>query len=81
MANREFRDGDLAVFDHTRTASSGPNIGKQVTQRHVAIRRGWGWGDQWQVAIHGFWRVSDDFVAERAVVIGNVDEYQPIEQM
>lgn len=67
-----FRNGDIAVFDQTRQV-----LGREVTERHVALRRDWGWGAQWQVAIHGFWRVDDDFIYEHAEVIGNADQYNP----
>jgi hypothetical protein len=51
-----WQDGDIATFNHP----TRPEKGKQV-----AIRRDYGWEDgQWQVAIHGFWRVTDEFITE-----------------
>jgi hypothetical protein len=37
---------------------------------HAAIRRDSGWKDgQWQVAIHGFRRVTDEFIAEHGTIV------------
>ena len=47
-------DGDIATF-----------VGGDRNEKHVAIRRDYGWKDgPWQVAIHGFWRVSDEFITQ-----------------
>ena len=47
-------DEDIATF-----------VGGDRNEKHVAIRRDYGWKDgPWQVAVNGFWRVSDEFTTQ-----------------
>jgi hypothetical protein len=53
----EWKDGDIVMFQRPEDPTP-----------HVAIRRDYGWKDgQWQVAINGFWRVTDEFVTEHGI--------------
>lgn len=59
-----FKDGDIAIF------YDGPDGNK----KHVAIRRDYRWKEgEWQVAIHGFWRVTDKFIHENGWLLVEVE--------
>lgn len=69
VAEHDWRDGDVVQFTVDKVQSSGPDIDKTITETHVAVRHDYSWPDgQWQVAIHGFWRVTDEFIDAHAPV-------------